>query len=47
MGIDESQLPTLRILDAERDMKKFSMSASDATAESIKQFISDFKQGKL
>ncbi|TNV86977.1 hypothetical protein FGO68_gene3970 [Halteria grandinella] len=47
MGLDEDQLPTFWILDAENDMRKYSMSANGATVESIKKFIEDFKQGKL
>lgn len=47
MGIDEFQVPTLRIMDPE--MKKYSYPGSihQMTVESLSAFIEDFQQGKL
>jgi hypothetical protein len=49
IGVDESQLPTVRILDPVNNMKKFTLEgrAQDITVDSISQFIENFKNDKL
>lgn len=49
VGVDESALPTIRLLDPQENMKKFSFPTSikDITVEGLKTFISDFKANKL
>lgn len=48
VGIDESQLPALMILDPS-NMKKFKYSGSikDLSGDTIKSYVEDFKAGKL
>lgn len=49
IGVEEKNLPTLRLLDPADNMKKFTFegNAQDITVEGLKQFISDFKTKKL
>jgi len=49
IGVEESALPTIRILDPANDMKKFTFpaKAEGITVESIKEFVRDFKSGSL
>lgn len=49
IGVDESSLPTIRILDPAANMKKFTFAGSIAsvTLDGIKTFIRDFKSGSL
>ena len=49
VGVDESSLPTIRILDPASNMKKFTFAgrADSVTLEGIKEFIKDFKSGSL
>jgi protein disulfide-isomerase A1 len=49
IGVDETQLPTVRILDPSNNMKKFTLEgkAQDITIEQLSQFIDSFKDDKL
>jgi protein disulfide-isomerase A1 len=49
IGVEEKNLPTLRLLDPAENMKKYSYSGKteDITLESLKSFIDDFKGKKL
>jgi protein disulfide-isomerase A1 len=49
IGVDESQLPTIRLLDPNDNMKKFSFPgrASALTVSDLESFINDFKSGGL
>lgn len=49
IGVEEKHLPTLRILDPADNMKKFNFNGKveEATVESLKQFVDDFKGKKL
>jgi hypothetical protein len=44
IGVDESQLPTIRLLDPADNMKKFTFpeKISSLTVENLKSFINDF-----
>lgn len=49
IGVEESSLPTIRILDPANNMKKFSFpgKTESITVESISEFVKDFKSGFL
>lgn len=49
IGVEESQLPTLRILDPSNNMKKYTWGGSvdSLSIDSLRQFIKDFKSGSL
>lgn len=49
IGVEESSLPTIRILDPANNMKKFSFpgKTESITVESISEFVKDFKSGSL
>ncbi len=49
IGVEEANLPTIRLLDPADNMKKFSYSGKtqDITVESLKAFVDDFKGKKL
>jgi hypothetical protein len=49
IGVDESNLPTVRILDPANNMKKFTYEGktADLTFDGLKKFISEFKSGTL
>jgi len=49
IGVEESHLPTIRLLDPSNDMKKYTMEGDSKilTVEKIRTFIEDFKSGKL
>lgn len=49
IGVEESQLPTIRLLDPNDNMKKYTFpgNAGALTVESIKEFIGNFKDGNL
>ena len=49
IGVEESSLPTIRILDPANNMKKFAFpgKTESITVESISEFVKDFKSGSL
>lgn len=49
IGVDESNLPTIRILDPANNMKKYTFPGriESLTVDAISQFINDFKTGSL
>ena len=49
IGVEESQLPTIRILDPANNMKKFTFGGriESLTLEQLSEFIRDFKAGSL
>jgi thiol-disulfide isomerase/thioredoxin len=49
IGVDESQIPTLRLLDPSENMKKykFPLDISKLSVENIKAFLNDFKNANL
>lgn len=49
IGVEEKNLPTLRLLDPADNMKKFTFDGktNEITVDSLKQFIQDFKGKKL
>jgi len=49
VGVEEKNLPTMRLLDPADNMKKFTYSGKveDITVEDIKKFVDDFKSNKL
>ena len=49
IGVEESNLPTLRILDPSNNMKKYTFGGrlESLSAESLSEFIRDFKSGSL
>jgi protein disulfide-isomerase A1 len=49
IGVEESNLPTLRILDPSNNMKKYTFGGriESLSAESLSEFIRDFKSGTL
>jgi len=49
VGVDETSLPTIRILDPSDNMKKYTYSGdlSSLSVDSIKKFVDDFKSGSL
>jgi protein disulfide-isomerase A1 len=49
IGVEEKQLPTLRILDPADNMKKFAFphNTQDLSIDNLKAFINDFKAKKL
>lgn len=49
IGVDESMLPTIRVLDPANNMKKFTFpgKAESITVDSLRGFINDFKSGTL
>lgn len=49
IGVEESNLPTIRLLDPADNMKKYTFpgSANEISVEAIKTFVSDFKSKTL
>ena len=49
IGVEESMLPTIRILDPSNNMKKFSFAGKveSLTVEAVREFVKDFKSGSL
>jgi protein disulfide-isomerase A1 len=49
IGVEESHLPTLRILDPANNMKKYTFSGKteSITVEALREFVKDFKSGSL
>ena len=49
IGVDDSSLPTIRLLDPNENMKKFTFpgSTQSVTVDGLKSFIHDFKSGSL
>ena len=49
IGVDETMLPTIRLLDPNENMKKFEFpgAVSEISVTAIGDFINDFKAGKL
>lgn len=49
LGVDESSTPTIRLIDPSQDMKKYHFPGSVASLsiDEVKNFIDDFKAGKL
>ena len=49
IGVEESMLPTVRILDPSNNMKKYSFAGKveSLSVDSIREFIKDFKSGSL
>lgn len=49
IGVEEKQLPTVRLLDPADNMKKFQFSGSldSLTVDGIREFVDDFKNKKL
>lgn len=49
IGVDESALPTIRLLDPANNMKKFTFPGklSELTVDALKQFVGEFKSGNL
>lgn len=49
IGVDDSSLPTLRLLDPADNMRKFTFegSLSSLTVDNVKKFVNDFKTGSL
>ncbi len=46
-AIAKEEMPTMRIIVLADDMKKYKPETNEMTAENIKQFVQDFKDGKL
>ena len=46
-AITKDEMPTMRIIVLADEMKKYKPESSDMTVETIKQFVQDFKDGKL
>ena len=46
-AIPADEMPTMRIIVLADDMKKYKPDSNEMTAEKIKQFVQDFKDGKL
>jgi len=49
IGVDEKQVPTIRILDPANNMKKFTLpeDVKSITLDQITKFVEDFKSGSL
>ena len=49
IGVEESQLPTIRLLDPADNMKKFTYPGDikSLSIDALNKFVSDFKSGNL
>lgn len=46
-GMKKEEVPAVRLIKLEEDMAKYKPASSDLSAESLKNFVQDFLDGKL
>lgn len=46
-GMKKNEVPSMRVIKLEDDMTKYKPESPELNSENVKQFVSDFIEGKL
>jgi len=46
-GLTDDEMPTVRLITLDGDMKKYKPTAAEVTTETLTKFVTDFQEGKL
>ena len=46
-GLSDGEMPTVRLITLDGDMKKYKPTVAELTTETLTQFVTDFQDGKL